>query len=173
MQTASGAGTATGSAFTAAHPLTNYAGVKVPATGPSSNIVGIAQHAYNETYFDGYGGSFLAGNPGSRLGSTNTISPLTPTEAPLAYVITLGNGTQFEFSLNSASGAFSELLIGSAVGFTLDSATGWWTADTTASAAGVIVGYRPGAYIGPTTQGQPGDTGVRVVCRFNASALLI
>ena len=169
------AGTALGTPFVAANPLADYAGAQRGATNLNTNVLGMAICASNENYFDGYGGSFTAGNPGSRLGSTNTIDPLTPTEAPLGYVIALGAGTQIEMNLNTASGGFSPLLIGTTAGLTLDAASGWFTADTSQSNKILtIVGYRPGVYIGPTAQGNPGDLGARVVVQFTtASALLI
>ena len=130
--------------------------------------------ASNENYYDGYGGSFTAGNPGSRLGSTNQLPPLTPDEAPLGYALTLGNGTILEMSLNSASGGWSPLLIGTTAGLTLDSTTGWFTVDTSQSnKVCTIVGQRPGVYIGPTASGNPGDTGVRVLVQFTSSSLLV
>jgi hypothetical protein len=170
----SAAGTALGSTFTAANPLTNYAGAARGATNLSGNILGMAICASNENYFDGYGGSFTAGNPGSRLGATNTIAPLTPTEAPLGYVVTLGAGTTLEMSLNANTGGWSPLLNGTQFGLTLDATTGWFTADTTQSnKVGYIVAQRPGVYIGPTQSGNPGDVGARVIVQFLASALLV
>lgn len=159
--------------FDVVYPLTNSAGATLAASSANANILGMAQHASNENYFDGFGGSFLAGNPGSRLGSTNQLPPLTPDEAPLVYVVTLGAGTILEMSLNAASGGFSPYMIGSAFGLTYDTATGWFTADTTATQCGNIIGQRPGVYIGPTQQGNPGDAGTRVLVQFLASTLLL
>lgn len=174
LQQATKTTTATGSQFNVAYPLTNSQGANEGATNLSSGILGIAAHASNETYFDGYGGSFTAGNPGSRLGSTNTIAPLTPTEAPLAYVIGLGGGQLYEFNLNTASGAFSPYLIGTTAGMTLDSTTGWWTVDTSQSNKIVtIVDARPGVYIGPTAQSSSDNLGTRVIVEFSSSALAL
>lgn len=173
-QDATAAGTALGSAFTGPFPLTNYIGAAEGATNLSGNILGVAQHASNENYYDGYGGSFTAGTPNSGLGATNTIAPLTPTEAPLAYIITLDNGTLFEFNLNVASGGWQNSLIGTQAGLTLDATTGWWTVDTTqTNKVCKIVDHRPGVYIGPTTQGNALDAGVRVVVEFLPAALAI
>lgn len=168
-QSATAAGTTLGSTFTAANPLTNSIGAQRAATNASTGILGMAACASNETYFDGYGGSFTAGTPGSRLGSTNTIDPLTPTEAPNGYVVGLGQGTLIEMNLNSASGAFSYNLVGTTAGITLDATTGWFTVDSTQSNKVVtIVDHRPGVYIGPTAQGNPGDLGARVIVEFTS-----
>jgi hypothetical protein len=167
-------GTTLGTTFTAANPLTNYAGAARGATNLSGNILGMAICASNETYFDGYGGSFTAGNPSSRLGATNQLPPLTPDEAPLGYVVTLGAGTILEMSLHANSGGWGPLLVGTQFGLTLDATTGWFTVDTTqTNKVGYIVGQRPGVYIGPTQSGNPGDYGVRVDVQFISTTLLV
>lgn len=167
-------GTALGAVFTAANPLTNYAGATRGATNLAGNIWGMAMHASNEIYFEGTGGSFLTGNPGSLFGGSMSVPPLMPDEAPRSYVCALGGGDLFEFSLNAASGGWSPLLITKQAGLTLDATTGWFTVDTTqTNKVCQIVDHRDGVYIGPTQNGNPGDTGVRVIVQFISTTLLI
>lgn len=173
LQQASKTTTALGSAFNVAYPLTNSAGANRGATNLSGSILGLADSMSDETYFDGYGGSFTAGRAGSRLGSTNTIAPLTPTEAPLLYVVGLGNGQRVELNLVNTT-AWSPYLLGTTAGLALDSSTGFFVVDPGQSNKIVtIVDQRPGVYIGPTASGTAGDLGARVVVEFSSSSLLI
>lgn len=162
----------TGTALT--NPLTNTAGAVRGATNLAGSIYGLAVHGSQENYFDGYAGSGYAGSPSSRLGSSNSMAPLMATEAPLSYVFGLGFGQLVEFSLNTASGAYSPYLINTTAGLTLDATTGFFTVDTTqANKVCTIVDSRPGVYIGPTAQNDGTGLGARVIVEFSSSALAL
>lgn len=171
LQQATKTTTALGSTFTAANPLTNNQGWNQAATNASSGIVGIAQTASNETYFQGSGGSFNIG-PGSLVGANTGIPPLAPLEAQAFYVTGLGYGQQLEMNLPQSL-AFYPGLIGTTAGLTLDSTSGFHICDPSQSNKILtIVDFRQGVYIGQTQQGTVGDYGVRVVVEFNSGLAL-
>lgn len=172
LQQATKTTTALGSAYVVPATLTNNIGWARAATGSSTNIIGMAVNDSNATYFDGGGGSFLAGNNASRLGATSALPPLTPFEAPGGYAITLGGGQLIEMSLVNTT-AWSPSLLYSAVGLTLDATTGFFIADPGQTQVATIVDHRDGAYIGPTGTGTTGDTGVRVIVSFLSSVLAV
>jgi hypothetical protein len=164
--------TALGTTFTTAYPLTNVTGWNQAVTGTSANIVGVALADSNANYFDGTGGSFLAGTAGSRLGPSVNIPPLSPFEAQGVYVLGLGFGQIIEMNYTQAI-PWTSNLVGSAVGISLDAATGWFYADPAQTACAQIVGQRDGVYIGPTAPGTVGDFGTRVDVVFYATALAV
>lgn len=170
LQQATKTTTALGSAYTVPATLTNNIGLARAATGTSSNIFGIALNDSNANYFNGPGGSFLAGNAGSPLGATTSVPPLQPFEAQGAYALGLGNGQLVEMSLVNTT-AWYPSLGGLAVGLTLDATTGFFIADPGQTQVGNIVDHRDGAYIGITGNGTTGDTGVRVIVQFLSSVL--
>lgn len=171
LQQATKTTTALGAAFVAANPLTNNAGASQAATNASANILGLADSMSTETYWDGPGGS-LAGSPGSRLGAGQQIAPLTPTEAPLLYVVGLGNGQRIEMNLVNTT-ALSPYLVGTTAGIVLDSTTGFFVVDPGQTNKIVtVVDIRQGAYIGPAASGTTGDLGARVVVEFNSGLLI-
>jgi len=171
LQQATRTTTALGATFTAANPLTNSVGWNRSVTNPSANIVGMAVDASSELFFSGGGGSFAVG-PGSLLGAQTPMSPAI-TEAQSAYVIGLGQNQQVEMNLINTT-AFYPSLIGTTAGLALDTATGFFIVDPGGSNKILtIVDRRPGVFIGPTTGGQVGDGGVRVIVEFAASSLVI
>jgi hypothetical protein len=173
LQQATKTTTALGATFTASNPLTNSTGANRGATNLSGSIIGLADSMSDETYFDGIGGSFTAGRASSRLGATNSVAPLTPTEAPMLYVVGLGFGQLVEMNLNQNT-AWSPMLLNTQVGLTLDATTGFFTVDPTQSnKVAVIVDQRPGVYIGPTASGSSGDIGTRVIVEFLPAALAV
>lgn len=172
LQQATKTTTALGTPFVCANPLTNSIGANRAATNVSANILGIAQHDSNGLFFDGVGGSFLAGTAGSRLGATNTIAPGAPTDAAMAYVTGLGANQLVEFNLVNTQ-ALNMNLIGTTAGLTLDATTGIFVVDPSQSnKIFTITDFRPGVYIGPTASGTLGDLGARVVGYFNSGLLL-
>lgn len=172
LQQATKTTTALGTEFDCAYPLTNSIGANRGATNLSSNILGLALADSSANYFGGVGGSFMGGQPGTLLGTTNTIPPLAPTDAYYNYVVGLGNGQLVEFSLNQNT-AYQNNLLGSTAGLTLDSTSGIWTVDPTQSnKIFTITDFRQGVAIGPTSSGSVGDLGVRIIGYFNSGLLL-
>jgi hypothetical protein len=160
-QSSSLSATATGAVFTFAFPLTNYAGINRAVTTPTANIVGLAIQDAALLYAANPGGSLNAGSPSYRIGVWGNPKPLAPGDPLQPLIASLEGNAPVEICLKQA---WSDTLIGKAVGLTLDTNSGWFVADTSVTTIGTIVEKVTGASApGPYDDvGGPGDTNARV-----------
>jgi hypothetical protein len=150
--------TALGGTAVLAYPLTNYAGMIAAPAGASTNLIGMSDSAFDQVFDP------LSAFPGRRnpFGATMSTDPLMGTNA-LWPVLKLGAGT---FELNLVQ-AFSNALIGAAVGLNIDAATGRSVWDTTQTQVATIVEQEFGMY-----QGGLGVPGTRVFARFLPTVII-
>lgn len=140
------------------------------ASNTSTNILGFAIHPGADIYFSGIGGSAGALSHQSFFGASIAGTAAMSADPLTIHFFTLGNGVYAEMSLVQTYAATTP---GTACGVTLDGTTGIFVADTSATAAGSIVRLMEGVPNYQTLGGTGGigDTGARVLVRFNAAAL--
>ena len=141
------------------------------ASNTSTNILGFAAHNGADVYFSGIGGSAAATSHQSFFGASVAGTGLMSSDPLTIHYWAPGNGVYAEMSLVQT---FAQSSVGATVGITLDGTTGIFVADTTATAIGQIVRLVESV---PGFQsygsGGIGDTGARVLVRFNAAALAV
>lgn len=140
------------------------------ATGTSTNILGFAVHNSADIYYAGAGGSAAATSHASFFGASIAATSAMSADPTTLHYFQPGNGVYVEMSLVQTYAATTP---GTAVGITLDGTTGIFVADTGQTAIGVVVRLMEGVPNYQTLGGTGGigDTGARVLVRFNASAL--
>lgn len=165
------AGTALGSAATIPNPLTNYNGVIQAATNASANIVGFAESDYDVTYAPRAG----ATGPGY---SNRDLFGIDATQPPLGYLEQYQasyyklNANQQLFEASLVQGWYPSL-IGTTAGILLSTAASCHAVDTSQSNKIItIVGKVQGPdNVAYGSVGDVGDTGARIICRFNSGTI--
>ena len=165
------ASTALGSAASIPNPLTNYNGVIQAATNANTNIVGFAESDYDVTYAP------RAGSPGPGY-SNRDLFGIDATRPPLGwleqyqvgYYKVNANQQLFEASLVQA---WYPSLLGTTAGILLSATYSCHAVDNSQSNKVITI---VGKVQGPdnTTYGSVGDvgdTGARVICRFNSGTI--
>lgn len=140
------------------------------ASNTNTNILGFAIHPGADIYFSGIGGSAAALSHQSFFGASIAGTAAMSADPLTCHYFVPGNGVYVEMSLVQTYAATTP---GTAFGITLDGTTGIFVADTSATAVGNIVRLMEGVPNYQTLGGTGGigDTGARVLVKFNAATL--
>lgn len=165
------ASTALGSAATVPYPLTNYNGANRAATNQSTNIIGLAADDFDVTYARlASGGDPGAGYSNRALfGNDETQPPSGSYEQYQGYYYSL-SGLTFEINLVQA---WNYGLLQTTAGLLYSASYNTFAADTSQSNKVLTIVGKASGLDNPNYEslGDVGDTGARVICRFNSGLL--